>query len=178
MFRIILIYGVIGGLIVGTPMLAEMVLWSGEPMRQGGLVLGYATMLIALSTVFLGVKQHRDKALGGVIKFLPALLVGLGISLVAGVFYVAAWDLSLAITHMDYMSAYAQSAIAAQKAKGVSGAQLDAFSAQMNQMVESYKQPLYRWAVTFIEIFPVGVLISLISAALLRNSRFMPARKT
>src|SRR5882672_103505 len=103
MLRIILIYGVIGGLIVGVPMLLEMVVWSGEPMRQGGMILGYTTMIIALSTVFLGVKQHRDKALGGVIKFLPALLVGLGISVVAGVFYVTAWDLSLAITHLDYM---------------------------------------------------------------------------
>jgi hypothetical protein len=29
---------------------------------------------------------------------------------------------------------------------------------------------------TFIEIFPVGVLIALISAALLRNPRMLPAR--
>lgn len=177
MFRTILIYGLIGGLIVGAPMLVEMVLWSGGPMREGGLVLGYTTMIVALSTVFLGVKHHRDKARGGVIKFLPALLVGLGISVVAGVIYVAAWDLSLALTHWDFMADYTRDQIAAQKAKGVSAAELEAFTTQMNQMAASYKQPLYRWAVTFAEIFPVGVLVSLISAALLRNSRFMPARK-
>jgi len=30
---------------------------------------------------------------------------------------------------------------------------------------------------TFIEIFPVGVLVSLVSAGLLRNSRFLPVRR-
>jgi hypothetical protein len=177
MFRTILIYGLIGGLIVGAPMLLEMVVWSGKPMESGGMVLGYATMLVALTTVFLGVKQHRDKALGGVIKFLPALAMGLGISLIASIIYVAAWDLSLAITHIDFMGGYARSAIEAKKAAGVSGTELDAFTAQMNQMVEAYKNPIYRWAITFTEPLPVGVLVSLISAALLRNSRFMPARK-
>ena len=134
-------------------------------------------MIVALSAVFIGVKQHRDKALGGVIKFFPGLIIGLGISFIAGVIYVATWDLSLALTKSDFMAVYAQSAIASQKAKGVSGTQLEAFTAQMHDMVEAYKNPLYRWAITFIEIFPVGVVISLVSAGMLCNSRFMPARK-
>jgi Protein of unknown function (DUF4199) len=177
MIRIILVYGLIAGLIVGAPMLGQMLLLPHDKAFPGGAVVGYLTMIVALSAVFIGVKQHRDKALGGVIKFFPALLVGLGISVVAGVIYVATWDLSLALTKSDFMTIYAQHAIAAQKAKGLAGAQLEAFSTQMNQMVESYKNPLYRWAITFVEIFPVGVVISLISAALLCNSRFMPARK-
>jgi hypothetical protein len=39
-----------------------------------------------------------------------------------------------------------------------------------------YSNPLYRLPITFVEMFPVGVLISLISAAVLRNSRVLPAR--
>ena len=110
------------------------------------------------------------------VRFFPALFVGLGISFVAGVIYVATWDLSLALTKSDFMAIYTQNAIAAQKAKGVSGDQLEAFTMQMNQMAADYKNPFYRWATTFIEIFPVGAVISLVSAALLGNSRFMPAR--
>ena len=41
-----------------------------------------------------------------------------------------------------------------------------------------YANPLYRLPITFVEIFPIGVLISLISAVLLRNSRFLPARRS
>ena len=39
------------------------------------------------------------------------------------------------------------------------------------------ENPLVRVPITFIEMFPVGVIISLLSALLLRNSRFMPARQ-
>ena len=175
MLRTILIYGLIGGLIVSVPMNVMMLVWGKE--AQGSLVIGYTTMIVALTTIFIGVKSYRDKALGGVIKFFPALLVGLGISVVASVIYVAAWDLSLALTHWDFMADYTRGQIEAQKAKGVAGPQLDAFIAEMNAMKVNYANPLFRWPMTFIEPFPVGVLISLISAALLRNSRFMPARK-
>jgi hypothetical protein len=47
--------------------------------------------LIAISGIFLAVMRHRDHNLGGVIRFWQALVIGLGISLVAGIFYVAAW---------------------------------------------------------------------------------------
>jgi hypothetical protein len=80
MVSLILRYGIIGGLIVAIPML-----WQWLPLKEGdhppgGLLLGYSVMLVALTTVFLGVKQYRDRKLGGVIRFLPALGVGLGIS--------------------------------------------------------------------------------------------------
>jgi hypothetical protein len=40
-----------------------------------------------------------------------------------------------------------------------------------------YANPMYRLPMTFVEIFPVGVLVSLVSAGLLRNSRFLPFRR-
>src|SRR3546814_12654255 len=35
---------------------------------------------------------------------------------------------------------------------------------------------MFRLPMTFVEIFPVGVLVSLVSAAVLRNPRVLPAR--
>jgi hypothetical protein len=67
--------------------------------------------------------------------------------------------------------------IANEKAKGVSGEALARFIAQMEQFRRDYANPLYRWPITFTEIFPVGVLVSLVSALLLRNARFLPARR-
>ena len=72
--------------------------------------------------------------------------------------------------------AYARAMIAQQEAKGLSGAALERFRAEMEQFKVQYANPLYRWPMTFAEIFPVGVIVSLVSAGLLRNSRFMPAR--
>ena len=176
MLRTILIYGVIAGAIVGVPLSILTLSMSGQTMMHYGMLIGYLIMLIALSAIFLAIKRHRDVDLGGVIRFWPALMLGLGVSFVAGVIYVIAWEISCAIAHADFAGAYAQAMIAEQQAKGVSGAALLRFRAEMEQFKVNYANPLYRWPMTFAEIFPVGVLVSLVSAGLLRNNRFMPAR--
>ena len=175
MIRMILSYGLIAGLLVGVPL--SIITTNAHIGGSWGMVVGYLIMLVALSTVFIAIKRRRDRDQGGVIRFWPAFGLGLGISFVAGVIYVLAWEATVAYTHMDFASVYAQSVIEQQKAKGVSGEALQKVVAQMEQFKVQYADPLYRLPMTFIEIFPVGVLVSLISAALLRNSRFMPARR-
>src|SRR5690606_11763651 len=91
MFNTILKYGVLAGLVVGGFMFATFLGFDGMPPLKYGMLIGYATMLVALSAVFVGIKRHRDVDRGGVIGFWPALGVGLGISFVASIFYVVAW---------------------------------------------------------------------------------------
>ena len=177
MLRTILKYGVIAGLVIGGFEVGTVVAFAGMPPLKYGMLIGYTTMLIALSTVFVGIKRHRDVDRGGVIKFWPAFGVGLGISFIAGIFYVVAWEAVQAMTHMDFASSYAQAIIASEKAKGASAEALAKLSADMATFKLQYADPLFRLPMTFVEIFPVGVLVSLISAGLLRNSRFLPARR-
>jgi hypothetical protein len=40
-----------------------------------------------------------------------------------------------------------------------------------------YANPLYRLPMTFAEIFPVGLLVSLVTAGPLRNSVILPAQR-
>ena len=176
MTRMIFIYGLIAGLIVGVEMFLVTTIFThlGGVL---GMVVGYLTMLVALSFVFIAIKRRRDRDQGGVIRFWPAFGMGLGISFVAGVLYVAAWEATVAYTHLDFATVYAQSVIAQAKAQGVTGDALQKIVDQMDQFKVQYANPLYRWPMTFIEIFPVGVLVSLISAALLRNARFMPLKR-
>ncbi len=138
--------------------------------------LGYLVMLVALSSIFVAVKRHRDGKLGGAIRFLPAFGMGLGIAAVAGVAYVAVWEIYLAATGHAFVESYVEAQIAALDARGVSGAERDAALAGLERMRASYADPLSRVPITFTEIFPVGLIIALISAALLRNPRFMPKR--
>jgi hypothetical protein len=177
MLRNILIHGLIAGIIIAIPTYGISVALADHPPEEYGMLIGYTTMLVALSLVFVGIKRQRDSAGGGVIKFLPALGMGLAISTIAGVFYTLSWEAALAVTGMDFGAQYAEALIAAQKAKGVSGAALANYVAEMEAFKLRYANPLYRMPMTFAEIFPVGVLVSLISAALLRNPRFMPARR-
>ena len=178
MLRSVLVYGVVAGLIVGVPLFGLTVAMNGYPETRYSAVIGYSIMLVALSTVFVAIKRYRDETLGGVIRFWPAFGLGLGISFVAGVFYVVAWEAAVAATHMDFAGRYANAIIEQQKAKGVTGEALANVVAGMERFKAQYANPLYRLPMTFAEIFPVGVLVSLVSAGLLRNRRFLPARRT
>jgi uncharacterized membrane protein YhaH (DUF805 family) len=175
MSRIVLIFGAAAGLIVAVPMC--LLVANAEPGSAAtSHFTGYLIMLLALSLVFLGVKRLRDREMGGVIRFVPALLAGLGISAVAGVIYVIGWEITLAVTDFAFIDSYSNAAVEAARAKGASAAEVEAVAAKMVEFRQQYTNPFFRLPVTFIEIFPVGILISLISAALLRNSRFLPAR--
>jgi hypothetical protein len=171
MTRIIFTYGLISGLVIIIASLIVIVTHA-----DGNVFTGYLIMLVGLSSILLGVKQHRDQALGGVIKFWPALMVGLGIAAAASLAYVVVWEIYLAATHYSFMDKYVSAMLAAKRAAGVSGAAYAKAVAAGNAMRAQYANPLYRLPETFLEIFPVGFLIAIVSAALLRNPRILPSR--
>jgi hypothetical protein len=176
MSRIILPFGMAAGLIVAVPMC--LLVANAEPGSAAtSHITGYLIMLLALSLVFVGVKRIRDRELGGTIRFLPAFLAGLGISAVAGVIYVMGWEITLAVTDFEFIDSYSTASVEAARAKGASDAEIEALIVQVEEFRAQYQNPLFRMPITFIEVFPVGILVSLISALLLRNSHFLPARE-
>ena len=170
MLRKILLYGFVAGLVVGAALFGMAVT---QAVAHGpvGMAIGYLTMLIALSAIFVAVKRHRDIDLGGVIRFWPAFGLGLGITVVAGFIYVLAWEAALAVNGGP--DAFVQLMIDQQRAEGASAADLSAIEA----FRPMYANPLLRLPITFSEIFPVGLLISVVAAVLLRNPRFLPLRR-
>ena len=177
MIRIILTYGLISGtIIIVTAIVTLAALGGGHQSTGLGAWLGYLVMLVALSSILAGVKQYRDQTLGGVIKFWPAFGLGLGITLAASLAYVAVWEVYLAATHYTFMDDYISQTLANKRAAGVSGEAYAKAAAEMDGMRRLYANPLTRAAMTFVEIFPVGFLISLVTAALVRMPKFLPAR--
>lgn len=174
MGRTIGVYGAIGGIIVSVGMLLSITfMHTGGVM---GMVVGYLTMLVALSMVFVGVKQYRDAVLGGVIRFSTAFWMGLGISAVAALFYVASWEVYMYLTNYTFMDEYVAKAIADMRDSGAPAAEVAKFTADMEAMKVQYANPMFRMAFTFSEIAPVGLIVSLVSAAILRNSKVLPAQ--
>lgn len=176
MMKIAVTYGVISGTIVILSMMLG-ILSSGGKGFWASEYFGYLIMLIALSMIFIGVKKYRDQELGGVIKFLPALGVGLAIAAIAGVMYVAIWQIYLTMTDYAFINEYTAGIIEQRKADGVSGAALDTLVAEMEKLKTDYGKFYIRLPMTFLEIFPVGIFISLVSAALLRNPKLLPVRQ-
>lgn len=175
MGRTILIWGLVGGVIVAGLMQLSLLIVN-DHMNPLAMWLGYLTMLVALSTVAIGIKQYRDQTGGGVITFWRGLAIGLGIAIVAAVIYAAAWEAYLAISGKDFIGEYNAAMIAKAQADHVSAEKLAAVRAQAAEFQAIYDNPLLRFPMTMVEMLPVGVLVALVSAILFRNPRFLPAK--
>ena len=168
--RYALVYGGMAGAIIAATISALLAADYGH-----SLWVGYLVMLVGLTLVFVGMKRYRDVEKGGVTRFLPAFGVGVGMAAVAAIFYVAIWEGFVALTHYDFMGDYIASIRHARESAGISGPALAREMAELEAMRVRFANPLFRLPMIFLEIFPVGLVVALVSAALLRNPRFMPA---
>jgi len=173
--RYAFIYGIISGGIAAIVLTVGIA--SDLSNHTTSLWFGYLVMLVALSLILVGVKRYRDVECGGVIRFGRAFGLGLAIAAVAGLVYALVWESYLQLSGYDFMADYTKSILDGMRAEGASPGAIQAKAAEMNAMAETYRNPLFRIPMTFIEIFPVGVLVALVSAALLRNPKMLPARQ-
>jgi Protein of unknown function (DUF4199) len=169
--RYAITYGLLAGLVIVAIFIPALAL-----LDQHSMVVGYLIMLVGLTLVFVGMKRFRDVERGGVMKFLPALALGLGISLVASIVYVIGWEIYLAATDYALIDGFIADQLRGDQAAGMSAAALARETADMAAMRIQFRENLlYRTGIIFLEIFPPGLIVSLVSAALLRNPRFLRA---
>lgn len=170
MRKIVLTYGLIAGAILSLMMLVTIPFQDRIGFDKGAII-GYTTMVIAFLMIFFGVRSYRDNVAGGTVSFGRALAVGLLITAVASICYVATWQLVYYRLAPDFLDKY--SAYTIEKARK-SGATDAAIAAQMKDMAEfsdMYKNPLINVAITFLEPLPVGVVFALVTAGVLGHRR-------
>lgn len=169
-----LLYGGMSGLIAISVIVAGLAF--DAPSHVQSQWFGYLVMLVALSLIFVGTKRYRDVECGGVIGFGRAVAIGLGISVVASVMYVIGWEAYLALSGRDFIAEFAAGELDAMRRSGATAAAIEVHGAKLRELLDNYANPLFRWPVTFAEIFPVGLVVSLISAAVLRDPRVLAVR--
>jgi hypothetical protein len=138
---------------------------------SAGYVLGYTTIVLSFLLVFFGIRSYRENVGGGTISFGRGFAIGISITLISCVFYVVTWEIVYFFFMPGFMDHYGDHAIEAMKASGASAAAVQAKVAEMKHLREMYKNPLINAAMTFIEPFPVGLLITLLSAVVLRKKK-------
>ncbi len=170
MKKTILTFGLIAGAAQAVLMLISMGLLSpGEDFKSGELI-GYATMIISLSLIFFGVRSYRDKNLGGVITFGNAFKVGVLIAVVAAVIYVIGWLIYYyGGDGKALMDSYFAQAVEQIRKSGEPAQAVEQKIKEMEKFKEIYKNPAAVVGITFLENFPVGAIIALISAVFLRR---------
>jgi len=168
MKKTVLTFGLISGAVSSLMMVATL------PFRHRidfdhGYIVGYSSIVLSLLLVFFGIRFYRDNAGNGQITFTKAFAVGITITVISCICYVVTWEVLYYNFLPDFMDKYAAYVIEKAKVSGASAAAVQDKIQQMNRYKELYKNPLINGAMTFIEPFPVGLLITLVSAAILRK---------
>lgn len=171
MKKIILTYGLISGLTASIWMFFISTL-SSDKMLELGMVIGFATMIVAFSFIFIAITQYRNKYNNGVISFGKAFQIGALMSLIASTIYVVTWMIDYEFFVPDFYEKYTTAVMEKMKQAGATQAKLDETLKTMQHEGELYRSnPLYRAAVTYMEILPLGLVISLVAAAILKRKQ-------
>jgi hypothetical protein len=138
------------------------------------MIWGYATMIVALSLVFFGIKSYRDNN-GGSVTFLKGLQIGILISLISSVCYAASWELYYRGSGQEFLQKYTTYYLDKMKKDGASDAEVEKARVEGEQFMETYRNFFVRFPMTMMEILPVGIIVTIISAALLRRRELLTA---
>ena len=169
MKRVVLVFGLISGAVSSAMMFLTLpFINSGAINFKNGEVIGYTAIFLSFLLVFFGIRSYRENA-GGTISFGRATAVGLLITLISCAFYVASWEIIYFTMMPDFVDKYAAHSIDVMRDKGASDAAIVAKMKEMEKMKVLYRNPFFNAAATFMEPFPVGLVVTLVSAAILRR---------
>ena len=170
MKKTVLTYGLIAGAIISLLMDTSLLL--ADKIGSGhSMMIGYTIMVASFLLVYFGIRSYRDNTLGGQITFGRAFICGLLITLITTVCYVATWEVLYFNFIPHFMDGYFAAQIHKIQASGQTPDKIAAQVAAIQQYQKSYQNPFINMAYTFIEPLPVGLIMTLVSAAMLRRKR-------
>jgi len=174
MKKLIITHGLIAGLIITAFMIYSTAMCYTHPEFDSNPVLGYVATLLAVSFIFIGVKKARDRYNGGVISFGKAFKTGLYIVLIASTLYVLAWLVEYYLFIPDFMEKYTAHVLHQAEVRGAGAAEAEQQAARMAGMEQMYRNPVFVVLFTYMEVLPLGVIIALLSAWILRRKPQAP----
>lgn len=163
MSNIILKNGIFGGLVVSVVMAYVTYSMKTNPNMEPNMVIGFGSMLVAFAFIIFGILQQR-KANNDVISFGAAFKTGLLIAFITSTIYVLVWLIIYYNFFPDFLEKYSEIAL-----KDLPASELAAKNEELAQYKEIYKSPLGIIGMTYVEIFPLGIVFALISAAILKK---------
>lgn len=176
MKKIILINGLIAGALVSLMLLiTQYIFRANGTTLDYGMLIGFSTMIISLSLIFVAVKTYRDRHQNGVITFGKAFQIGILIAVIASFMYATTWEIYFNTAGSDFVEWYTKAQMDKLVQEGASEAAIAEMKTSLDSMATIYQNPLMRFSMTLMEIFPVGLIITLLSAGLLRKKEVLPA---
>ena len=168
MKKTVLTFGLIAGAMLAAFMIATIPFMDKIGFEYG-MVVGYTGMVLAFLLVFFGIKSYRDNVAGGVISFGRAFKVGILIVLISSVCYVITWEILYFNFLPDFAERYTSYMVEKERASGASAEEIAQIVEKAQSMKSLLDNPFLNSAIAFLEPLPVGLLMTLISAAILRR---------
>jgi hypothetical protein len=168
MKKTVLTFGLISGAILALMIVGSMPFEAKIGFAKAEII-GYTTLVLAALLVFFGVRSYRENVSGGRLAFGRGFAVGILITLISSVFYVATWEITYFGFMPDFGDKYAAHMIDRAKASGASQQTIDKKIQEAQQFSKSYRNPVTNIGYTFMEVFPIGLAATLLSAAILRR---------
>ncbi len=176
MKKTVLTFGLISGAILSVLMGGSMLLANKYGTTHNAMLLGYTMMVAAFLLVYFGVRSYRDNVLDGQISFGRAFSCGILITLITCICYVVMWEILYFNFMPHFMDGYFAAQIHKVQSAGLDPAVTAARVAAIQRSQQLYENPFVNAAYTIMEPLPVGLVMTLVSAALLRRkSRVGPA---
>jgi hypothetical protein len=168
MKKSVLTFGLIAGAIISLLMGGSLLL-ADKIGSAHSMALGYTIMVASFLLIYFGIRSYRDNELGGQISFGRAFACGILITLVTTACYVAMWEVLYFNFMPHFMDGYFAAQIHKVQSSGLDPATIAAQVAAIQRSAQLYQNPFVNMAYTFIEPSPVGLIITLVSAAILRR---------
>lgn len=170
MRKTVLTFGLISGSIVSLMMIITMPFHEQIGFDRA-TVIGFTTMIAAFLLIYFGARSYRDNVAGGTVRFGRAFTVGALIAVIAAVMYTATWEVVFFGFKPDFIEKYNAHQVESARARGRTPQELDKMIAEGAVFAERYRNPVINIGYTLGEILPLGLVIALISAAMVSRKR-------
>ena len=160
-------FGLASGALAAAMMLATFPLIDAIGFEKTDLI-GYTTMVLSALLVYFGVRSYRTQT-GDGITFGRGFTVGILITLVSCLSSVAAFQIVYFKVTPEYGDRFAACMVERARAQGERPEKIEETAKQAQVLKRLYDNPATNAALTFVLHFPIGLVTSLISAAVLRK---------
>jgi hypothetical protein len=163
----VLIFGLVMGVILCIPWIIMVIMLYNDPEFKSHDLFGYAILVVIYSLIFFGIRNYRNKELGGIISFGKAFKTGTLITVVSATVYVVVWMFCYYLIVPDFMEVFTKHILY----QCTNDVELAAKTIEMKNFSKMFENPLFVILIAYAEVLPIGLVVSLISAFLLKKKQ-------
>jgi hypothetical protein len=134
-----------------------------------GMVITYTAMVVSLCFVYFGIRYYRDMQNNGVLNFWPGIKLGLLISLVPSVIFGLCDVVYVTIINPHFAENY-EAAELQQLKITIPPAQFATEAVKLKERMAFFKTPLGDFAIMFLNVMAIGLIITVISTFMLKRN--------